>query len=71
VADESSNITGDRIRNISVIYKGTSYFWSNTDLEAKDTNANTTVAHIKTEALKITRGDLKRLSSLAIDTYNT
>jgi hypothetical protein len=26
VADESSNITSDRIRNISVIHKGTSYF---------------------------------------------
>ena len=35
VADESSNIIGDRIGNISVIHKGTSYFWSNTDLEPK------------------------------------
>jgi hypothetical protein len=71
VADESSNITGDRIGNISVIHKGTSYFWSNTDLEAEDADADTTVAHIKSEALKITRGDLKRLSSLATDTCNT
>lgn len=68
VADESSNITGDRIGNISVIHKGTSYFWSNTDLEAEDANADTIVAHIKSEALKIARGDLKRLSSLATDT---
>ena len=49
VADESSNITGDRIGNISVIHKGTSYFWSNTDFEAEDADADTTVAHIKTE----------------------
>lgn len=71
VADESSNIIGDRIGNISVMHKGTSYFWNNTDLEAEDADADTTVAHIKSGAFKITRGDLKRLSSLATDTCNT
>jgi hypothetical protein len=50
VADESSNITGDRIGNISVIHKGTSYFWNNTDLEEEDANADNAVAHIKREA---------------------
>ena len=71
VADESSNITGNRIGNISVIHKGTSYFWKNTDLEDEDANADNAVAHIKREALKITKSDLKRLSSLATDTCNT
>jgi hypothetical protein len=71
VADESTNISGTRIENISVIVKGTSYFWSNESLEDKNATANATVQSIKQKALDITQGDLKRLGSLSTDTCST
>jgi hypothetical protein len=54
VADESTNISGIRIENISVIVKGTLYFWSNESLEDKNATANATVQSVKQKALDIT-----------------
>jgi hypothetical protein len=71
VADESTNITGTRIENISVIVKGTSYFWSNESLEDRNATADATIQSIKQKALDITQGDLKRLGALSTDTCST
>ena len=43
VSDESTNISGTRIENISVVMKGISYFWSNESLEDKNATAEATV----------------------------
>jgi hypothetical protein len=71
VSDESTNISGTRIENVSVVVKGTSYFWSNESLEDKNATADTIIKSIKQKALDITKGDLKRLGSLLTDTCPT
>jgi hypothetical protein len=68
IADESTNITGIRIENISVIVKGISYFWSNESLEDRNATAEATINSVKEKAINITNGDLKRLGSLSTDT---
>jgi hypothetical protein len=71
VADESTNISGTRIKNVSVIYKGASYFWSNQSLKDKNTTAANGIKSVKDKALEITNGNLKRLSALSTNTCPT
>jgi hypothetical protein len=71
VSDESTNIKGHRIENVSVICKGTSYNWSNESLEDKSASAENTVLDCKEKALEFTRGDLNRLSAFCSDTCPT
>jgi hypothetical protein len=71
VSDESANIKGHRIENVSVICKGTSYNWSNESLEDKTASAENTVLSCKEKALEFTRGNLDRLSAFCSDTCPT
>lgn len=71
VADESSNIAGDRIENVSVICKGTAYHWASTNLEDRDATADSAVKSLKEAVQEITQGQLERISSLSTDTCST
>lgn len=71
VADESTNITGERINSISVIYKNTLYNWSTESLGDKNATAEQAVEDINKAALEVMNGDLKRLSSFTSDTCAT
>jgi hypothetical protein len=50
VADESTNITGDRIENVSVMCKGTSYHWANTYCADRDAESETAVESIQSRS---------------------
>ena len=71
VADESTNITGDRIENVSVMCEGTSYHWANTYCADRDADAETAVESIREQAVEITNGDLDKISTLSTDTCPT
>jgi hypothetical protein len=65
------DILGNRIENISIITKGTLYHWKSTNLEDNNATADNVVESIQAEAIKIANGDLKRITALSTDTYNT
>jgi hypothetical protein len=67
VSDESTNIKGHRIENVSVICKGISYNWSNESLEDKSALAENTVLSCKEKAIEFTYGNLNRLSAFCLD----
>ena len=46
VADESTDISGNQIENISIIAKGTLYHWKSTNLEDNDATADNAVESI-------------------------
>ena len=71
VVDESSNISGNRIENVSVICKGTAYHWRSSNIEDRDATADATIELIKNEAIQITKGRLNRVSSISTDTCST
>jgi hypothetical protein len=71
VADESSNVAGTRIENISVICDQTSYHWKSESIGDQDSTADEVLKSIRKKALEITGQELSRLSSLTTDTCDT
>lgn len=68
ITDESTNINNERIENMSVSCKGTTYHWRSVSLGEKSANADATVNAVKQCAMEVTDGDTSRISSLATDT---
>jgi hypothetical protein len=71
VTDESSNINHSRIANISIHTADGSIHWLSEDIGALQSNAINVADWLEQKLLKLTNGNLQRISSLATDTCPT
>ena len=71
VTDESSNINRSRIANISVHTVDGSFHWLSEDIGAMQSNAINVADWLEQHLIKLTNGNLQRISSLATDTCPT
>jgi hypothetical protein len=71
ITDESSNINHSRIANISIHTADGSFHWLSEDIGALQSNAINVADWLEQHLLKLTNGNLQRISSLATDTCAT
>ncbi len=71
VSDGSSNITKERVENISFLVGGISYYWKSTAIGAVQAGADWTVKNVLKYAKEITKDSLDRWTAFSSDTCNT
>jgi hypothetical protein len=71
VSDGSNNINKRKVKNVSFLVNGRSYYWTSTVLGAIKAGAVFTATNIKKHALEITNNNLKRLTAISTDTNVT
>lgn len=68
ITDESTNITGARISNISLHTDIGQLHWRSEDIGAKQMNADNVVNWLKDHLIILSEGDYKKINSIANDT---
>ena len=69
--DESKNSAHSRILNISISTTAGAFYYANIDIKATIISAEMIATKIEEQCVKISKGDLKRVNSIAGDTCST
>jgi hypothetical protein len=68
VTDESTNINGSRIMNLSIHIGAGSFHWISEDVGATQLNVDEIARWVKSQLQIITKNNLQRVNSIATDT---
>lgn len=68
VTDESTNVNGSRILNLSINTPRGSFHWISEDIGSRQFSATEIVTWLKSQLQILTNNDLKRVNSIATDT---